>query len=55
MGPKYLIAVQCTIIRQQNLLMLTLQVKKLKLVVDDAGNGNGNDHADWADAWLSFK
>ena len=39
---------------RQNLLMLTLQVK-LKLVVDDAGNGNGNDHADWADAWLSFK
>ncbi|WP_175565069.1 NPCBM/NEW2 domain-containing protein, partial [Bacillus cereus] len=29
--------------------------KELKLVVDDAGNGNGNDHADWADAWLSFK
>ncbi len=29
--------------------------KELKLVVDDAGNGNGNDHADWADAWLNFK
>ncbi|WP_286229469.1 glycosyl hydrolase family 95 catalytic domain-containing protein [Neobacillus mesonae] len=27
--------------------------KELKLVVGDAGNGNGNDHADWADAWLS--
>ena len=30
MGLKYLIAVQCTIIRQQNLLMLTLQVKRIK-------------------------
>ncbi|MBY7112348.1 NPCBM/NEW2 domain-containing protein [Bacillus sp. 17RED48] len=29
--------------------------KELKLVVDDAGNGNGNDHADWGDAWLSYK
>ena len=29
--------------------------KELKLVVGDGGNGNGNDHADWADAWLSAK
>ncbi|MGG1676200.1 glycosyl hydrolase family 95 catalytic domain-containing protein [Neobacillus sp. NRS-1170] len=29
--------------------------KELTLVVGDAGNGNGNDHADWADAWLSNK
>lgn len=28
-------------------------IKELKLVVGDGGNGIGNDHADWADAWLS--
>ncbi|WP_053204286.1 glycoside hydrolase domain-containing protein [Jiangella muralis] len=27
-------------------------VRTLALVVDDAGNGNGQDHADWAGAWL---
>jgi hypothetical protein len=27
-------------------------VQTLALVVDDAGNGNGQDHADWAGAWL---
>src|SRR5690606_24960943 len=26
--------------------------KQLKLVVTDAGDGNGHDHADWADAKL---
>lgn len=29
-------------------------VKELKLVVTDGGNGNGSDHGDWADAWLSL-
>lgn len=29
-------------------------VKVLKLVVTDGGNGNGSDHGDWADAWLSL-
>ncbi|MNC96936.1 NPCBM/NEW2 domain protein [compost metagenome] len=26
--------------------------KKLRLVVNDAGNGNTFDHGDWADAFL---
>ncbi len=26
--------------------------KELKLIVNDGGNGNGSDHADWADAKL---
>jgi hypothetical protein len=29
-------------------------VNELKLVVDDGGDGNGNDHADWADAKIKF-
>ncbi|WP_164215267.1 glycoside hydrolase N-terminal domain-containing protein [Virgibacillus sp. YIM 98842] len=29
-------------------------VKELKLVVTDGGNGNGSDHGNWADAWLSI-
>ncbi|USK36652.1 glycoside hydrolase N-terminal domain-containing protein (plasmid) [Bacillus sp. F19] len=28
-------------------------IQQLKLIVTDGGNGNGADHADWADAWLS--
>ncbi|MBM0240239.1 NPCBM/NEW2 domain-containing protein, partial [Micromonospora sp. ATA32] len=24
----------------------------LRLIVDDGGDGNGQDHADWAGAWL---
>ena len=29
--------------------------KELKIVVNDGGNGNGSDHADWADAKLLRK
>ncbi|GGI10563.1 hypothetical protein GCM10007368_31860 [Isoptericola cucumis] len=28
-------------------------VERLRLVVNDGGNGNGQDHADWAAAWLA--
>ncbi|MBM0240240.1 NPCBM/NEW2 domain-containing protein [Micromonospora sp. ATA32] len=27
-------------------------VDDLRLIVDDGGDGNGQDHADWAGAWL---
>lgn len=29
-------------------------VDELKLVVTDGGDGNGSDHGDWADAWLTL-
>jgi beta-galactosidase len=28
-------------------------VRQLDLVIDDAGDGNGSDHADWAEARLT--
>lgn len=39
---------------RKHVLIPIVGVSELKLVAKDGGNGNGGDHADWADAKLLY-